>query len=893
MSSWGAALRIARRDARRAKGRSLLVVAMIALPVVGVTAVDVVFRTDQLSAEQTATRTIGQADGVLRDSGFTAQDQYAAAAAQPRPDGARPDLAAALPPGSSTLMDRNRSRATVSAGDRSTRSHVRELAYDDPLARGIFEQVSGRAPAGPGEAALTTALASRLGVGLGGTVGLPAPAGPQTVVGLVASTSMRTERTLLVDPGSLAEPTGPARLDVSEGLLFDVPGDVDLALVAALNADGVVVEPRRPVPGAPVLSSTLGLRSDEIAVLGLVVSMALLEVVLLAGPAFAVGAKRQARQLALLSATGAERKDVRRTVLAGGLVLGVVAGAIGLLGGVVTGAVATGLVDRFGDSVQPPLDLRPVELLGIAATGVLAALLAAVVPARNASRQDVVGALTGRRGAVTTSWRLTGLGVVVALAGAGVAFLGAVRRDTTVLVVGSVLAELGLVATTPALVGLAGRLGPLLPVAPRLALRDASRQRSRTAPAVAAILAAVAGSIAVGTFVTSLDAYDEERYQASAPAGSVRISLVYPEDVDRLSRVADAMRAALPVDQVLTVDTLTRTWTGDGPATYVSVLAPTAMRCPLDGLYDVGGGPTEAQATAAWDDSRCNGNFFATAYGAAGQPGSPFGGGVVGGADALAALTGSRDPALVRVLEAGGALVPAAFIEDGRVGVRVMTSRSDGTVLPGDSREASVPAAALPPGVPLAELWSPGAAAALGTSPAPAGVLATTTRMPTDGEEDRLTAALAAADVDSAPYVERGYVSDYGVGLVALAAASAVLVLGASGIATGLAAADGRADLATLAAVGASPALRRRLAAFQSAVTAVLGTALGVVAGLVPAYGLIVALNSSLGAEDPAGYPLVVPWALLLVTAVVVPLLAALAAGALTRSRLPMVRRTA
>ena len=51
MSALGAVLRIARRDARRARGRSLLVVAMIALPVLGVTAADVVARTYELSPE--------------------------------------------------------------------------------------------------------------------------------------------------------------------------------------------------------------------------------------------------------------------------------------------------------------------------------------------------------------------------------------------------------------------------------------------------------------------------------------------------------------------------------------------------------------------------------------------------------------------------------------------------------------------------------------------------------------------------------------------------------------------------------------------------------------------------------------------------------------------------
>ena len=44
LPGWRAAFRIARRDALRSKGRSALVVAMIALPVLGVTAADVTYR---------------------------------------------------------------------------------------------------------------------------------------------------------------------------------------------------------------------------------------------------------------------------------------------------------------------------------------------------------------------------------------------------------------------------------------------------------------------------------------------------------------------------------------------------------------------------------------------------------------------------------------------------------------------------------------------------------------------------------------------------------------------------------------------------------------------------------------------------------------------------------
>ena len=90
--------------------------------------------------------------------------------------------------------------------------------------------------------------------------------------------------------------------------------------------------------------------------------------------------------------------------------------------------------------------------------------------------------------------------------------------------------------------------------------------------------------------------------------------------------------------------------------------------------------------------------------------------------------------------------------------------------------------------------------------------------------------------------VERGYDSEYGLGLLALVAGAGVITLGAAGIATGLAQADARADHATLAAVGAAPRLRRTLAAAQALSISGLGTALGVAAGFVPAVALIAAL---------------------------------------------------
>jgi putative ABC transport system permease protein len=171
--------------------------------------------------------------------------------------------------------------------------------------------------------------------------------------------------------------------------------------------------------------------------------------------------------------------------------------------------------------------------------------------------------------------------------------------------------------------------------------------------------------------------------------------------------------------------------------------------------------------------------------------------------------------------------------------------------------------------------------------------LATTSRVPTVAEEDRLRAALGSQlDKGLGMHVERGPQAG-APGLVVLAVVAGVITLGAAAIATGLAAAEGRADLSTLAAVGASPRVRRALSLSQSGVIAGLGSLLGAIAGLGAATAVLFALNR--GYADlwpaPTPYPIAVPWLNLGVALLVVPLISMLAAGLLTPSRLPIERR--
>jgi putative ABC transport system permease protein len=149
---------------------------------------------------------------------------------------------------------------------------------------------------------------------------------------------------------------------------------------------------------------------------------------------------------------------------------------------------------------------------------------------------------------------------------------------------------------------------------------------------------------------------------------------------------------------------------------------------------------------------------------------------------------------------------------------------------------------------------------------------------------DQVDSALAAADRFGAyAYVEEGPDDDaVQVVLLIVAGVAAFVTFVGVAISVALSAAEGRADLATLAAVGAPPRRRRALAAAQALFVAGLGCALGVAFGTFVAY----AARTTTGSPD-----FVVPWANLAIVAIAVPLLAVAVAALFTPSRLPLVRR--
>ncbi|MFU8871242.1 FtsX-like permease family protein [Micromonospora sp. SL4-19] len=887
LGSWRTALRIARREARRARARTALVLAMIALPVLALSFVAVSYDMAQLTHPERMARQLGAADAELRWATVNAVEQGAWGESfwpvegdemVPRVRPATADeIRALLPAGSRVTQLRRWVPFDVRIDGRLVSFDARAVDLTDPLTRPLATLRAGRRPTAPDEIAVSPSALRQLGVRLGDPVPTADGTATYTVVGVMEFPDNLREVVALrpeAQPGPVPPP--------DESWLVDLPGPVDRELVDRLNERGIVVAARAPLPGREEFVAGPALPDLEQAGNAVLVGgLGLLEVVLLVGPAFAVGVRRRRRDLALVAVAGGDAAHLRRIVLADGVVLGAGGAALGLLLGVGAAFAGRPLVEQYVVSARlGAYRVFPAALAAIAAVAVLAGLLAALAPAWTAARQDVVAGLAGRRNPPRHRRRWPVLGVLLTVAGAAVAALGATWTSPPVVLAGLILGELGLVFGTPALIGLLARAGRSLPLVPRLALRDASRNRSSAAPAISAVMAAVAGSVALGAYVASDDARARAEWQPGIPPGHVLLLRTDQQGtLPPADEVTQRIRAVLPAATVVALATpeCARPASAEDFCIATTVLPPE-QRCPYDPGQVVPAGQPGPRA-----DPRCA-RLFRDSTGI-------YLPAFVDDGSALPALTGApaeEVAAAARVLRAGGVVVtdPRQMV-DGRV--TVVATHGDGT----SAASATLPGYVLRGGLPVNRLFlSPPAAAAIGLVGGQLGYAVDTSAAPTAAQREQLNAELARSASLSVQVEDGVPGSDQRPLLLLLAIASGVITLGAAGVATGLAAAEGRRDLSTLAAVGADPRVRRVLSLCQAGVIAVLGSALGIVAGLGSAAIILVSLNRRYAQAWPAPepYPLVVP-GLTVGVLVVVPLVAMLGAALLTRSRLPVERR--
>ncbi|WBB47072.1 ABC transporter permease [Verrucosispora sp. WMMA2044] len=888
LGSWRAALRIARREARRARGRTTLVLAMIVLPVLALSFVAVSVDMARLTPSEELERRLGNADAELRVVGRGPVEQNSDGSGWTSGDADKPPtapvtaafFAALLPEGSRVLPVRRWVPFSAWRGDR-IRDDVAATVIDltDPLGRGLARVHRGRVPAAADEIAVNLAARRSLGVDVGDRVVAADGSRTWTVVGVAELPEQLTPMVLLHPAGA------PVETDPDEVFLADLSGPLTDDVFRHLNRNGVVVAARVPAPPGKlpqhVDSPTGRMSLEEVSTGVLIGGLGLLEVVLLVGPAFAVGVRRRRRELALVAVAGGDAVQLRRVVLADGVVLGGVGAVTGIALGVAAAFAGRPLVEQFIFSQRfGGYRVWPAALVVIALVAVLAGVLAALAPAWTAARQDVVAGLAGRRTAPVHRRRWLAIGIALAAGGTVVAAIGAVVTSQPVILAGLVLGELGLVFATPTLVGLLARLGRFLPLAPRIAVRDASRNRASAAPAISAVMAAVAGSVALGLFLASDDARNEQQNRALLPEHTVLVTTGGDPATDRpptRDEISGPARRLLGADTIAPL--VAAGCSPDFYACTITATMPPERVCPWQPYEPL----SAADQLLARADPRCQHDD---------EPHGPYLRVAVDDGTTLRLLTGVAPAdvaAATATLRAGGAVITdARFLHDDRLDLRV--EHGDET-RPADT--ATVPGHALHTG--LGEHWlllSPAAADRLGLATWQVGWALDARRPPDQQRQDDLAAALRPLGAAGVAVERNRDYDDTRPLLLLLAAVSAVVTVGAAGIATGLAAAEGRADLSTLAAVGAGPGVRRLLSLCQAGVIAVLGSALGIVAGLASALIVLAFTNQRYADRWPIEppYPLVMPW-LTLGVLVVVPLVAMLGAALLTRSRLPVERR--
>jgi putative ABC transport system permease protein len=882
MSGWGPALRIARRSVKRDLGRAALVVALVGLPVAAASMVDVVARTIS-NPQRQAERDMGSADlTVFGDgdvTGFLPNGSRAVDAPSSRMVGiarGANGVTMAEPtgpslPGVGHFMVQGSSRAGLVYADAR-----------DPLQQGSATVKSGRAPTKADEVMLTQPLATRLKLRIGDSI--HTAKGVLTITGIAGSPyCLSCEQIVTLPQGHQGS---------SAQLVALPPGTNPKTVAETLNRHGFHAFRR----GETGDSGGSGDSLRAAVIIAVIAGFGLLEVVLLAGTAFAVGARRQVRTLGLVSASGGDAKQVRNIVLAQGVVLG----ALGGIAGVALGcAVAVGLRplwEHLDDAVISSYVFKPLELLIIGGVGVGAGLAAAAVPAIGAARMRPVDALSGRyrvSNLTRTATPLAGLVVLGAGIACGLAANAMMRNGfkdyeaqlklakqtgayvdqptpipaAALALFGALLLVAAIILLAPAAIALLSKLSARLPVATRLAVRDASRHRHRTAPTTSAIAVAVAGSVLLACVVAANNHATLVNYHAALPPHTI----------------------AVPVDEA-TVETGSGTSTtkrgGAGGSTTTTSAAAHAIAATLPGSHvytlrqpaDAAPGPrgdnqpigkgAPIGGAGLWATPDCKTKRCATAAG------NPL---VLGDADglAIAALGGTMANAKEEL--AKGRVV--VFGPRGNRGEQPVTIHAGGgdVTVPGYVIERGFAYGNLPVGLMPASV-----AQAHGWGTEENGYYISYPASTTRAQENR--ALDAAAALGAAALIERGPEKPTNTPLLIAILAAAFITLAGAAISIALSAAEGRADLATLAAVGAAPRRRRALAASQALVIAGVGCLLGVALGTFVAY----TVRSTSGAPG-----FVVPWANLALTALAVPALAMAVAAVFSPSRLPLVRRAA
>ncbi|MER7674455.1 ABC transporter permease [Kitasatospora sp. NPDC096128] len=411
-----------------------------------------------------------------------------------------------------------------------------------------YPLVEGRGPKEAGEIALDTRTAGKGGFKPGDTVRV-AVNGP--VMELKLTGTLHTNDPRVMSGGSLAafDTATAQQLYLSPGRYAELdvkakPGTDDTALLAAV---------KQTVPQGDNIDARTGrelaAKQDEMIARGTKIlntflmgfaGIALFVGIFIIANTFTMLVAQRTKELALLRAVGATRRQITRSVKVEAVLVGLTASVAGLLAGVGIAVGLKALVNGPMDANLPdgPLVVAPATVLVAIAVGVLVTLVAAWLPARRASRIAPVAAMSATEQPATQKSLVVRntIGLLFTLAGAGALAAGASGKEVKLVGLGAGALLIGVFVLTPLLSRpLISLLAPVLRAVygtpGKLAQENAVRNPRRTA--------ATASALTIGvTLITSLTVMGASVNQAVDKAAATDLKADYTVAMQNFSMLS-------------------------------------------------------------------------------------------------------------------------------------------------------------------------------------------------------------------------------------------------------------------------------------------------------------------------------------------------------------------
>ncbi|GAA2283573.1 ABC transporter [Streptomyces ruber] len=373
---------------------------------------------------------------------------------------------------------------------------------DDPR----YPMTEGRAPKGDGEVAIDSETAARTGFAVGDTVrmSVDGPVLTPTVTGIFTT-----------DDGNVAAGGSLTLFDTDTAQrIFGKAGTYDEIIVRAedgVSQTALMAALEAALPKDTVEMTTGKELADEQARLTSSSMDALKQTLLVAaGISLFVGTfliantftmlvAQRTKELALMRAVGASRRQVTRSVLFEAFVVGTVAAVTGLLAGIGIGAGLRSLMGSIGAGFpEGPLVVSPGTVVAALAVGVLITMLAAWLPGRRAAKIPPVAAMNSLHAKATTRSLVlrNTIGSLFTAAGVAVVLFATTMDDAmraqTPMGLGAALIVIGVFVLTPLLsrplIAAAAPVLRVFGVSGKLARQNAVRNPRRTAATASALM---------------------------------------------------------------------------------------------------------------------------------------------------------------------------------------------------------------------------------------------------------------------------------------------------------------------------------------------------------------------------------------------------------------------